>query len=131
MNERTAQCSCGALKVTCRGEPVRVSVCHCLSCQRRTGAPFGQQARWASAQVTASGPATEYARVGDSGGTATFRFCPTCGSTVWFDVDKLPGFVIVPVGAFAEPTFNAPQVSVYETRKHPWVLLPAAVEHFD
>ncbi len=89
------------------------------------------QSRWPSAQVTVSGHSTTFSRVGDAGGTATFRFCPTCGATVWFDVDTLPGFVIVPVGAFADPTFTAPQVSVYEARKHAWVQLPPTVEHFD
>jgi hypothetical protein len=36
MNERirTATCRCGRLKAECKGEPVRVSVCHCLDCQR-------------------------------------------------------------------------------------------------
>jgi hypothetical protein len=28
---RTASCSCGQLKVTCEGEPIRISMCHCLS----------------------------------------------------------------------------------------------------
>ena len=35
MEKRTATCRCGQLQVTCEGEPVRVSVCHCLDCQRR------------------------------------------------------------------------------------------------
>jgi hypothetical protein len=35
--ERTAQCHCGALKVITSGEPVQVYLCHCQSCQRRTG----------------------------------------------------------------------------------------------
>ena len=38
--------------------------------------------------------------------------------------------VAVPVGAFADPTFPAPKFSVYEHRKHPWVVvLGEAVEH--
>jgi hypothetical protein len=39
---RTAACNCGQLCITCEGEPVRVSMCHCLECQRRTGAVFGK-----------------------------------------------------------------------------------------
>lgn len=78
-----------------------------------------------------TGPAREWVRVGDSGGRATFRFCPSCGATVWYDVDTVPGFVMVPVGAFADPAFPAPSVSVYESRKHAWVTVPERVEHFD
>ena len=131
MTTRKAQCSCGQLTVTCEGEPVRVSICHCLACQRRSGAPFAQQARWAADKVTILGRTTTYARVGDSGGNATFQFCPTCGSTVAFTVEKMPGFVAVAVGAFAEPGFHAPVISFYEARKHGWVSVPDSIEHVD
>ena len=33
-------------------------------------------------------------------------------------------FVAVAVGAFADPGFPAPRISVYEERKHGWVTLP-------
>jgi hypothetical protein len=37
----------------------------------------------------------------------------------------------VPVGAFADPGFPAPQISVYDSRRHPWVQLPAGVQDFE
>ena len=131
MRSHLAQCSCGQLKVTCQGAPVRVSICHCLACQRRTGSPFGQQARWAAENVTIEGTSTCFVRVGDSGMTVTFRFCPTCGATVYYDIDDMPGLVAVPVGAFADPTFPPPTYSVYEARKHGWVKVPEDTEHMD
>lgn len=129
MNVRHAQCSCGQLRVACEGEPIRISVCHCLACQRRTGSPFGQQARWPAERVTIEGTATTFARVGDSGMTISFRFCPVCGSTVCYDIDKMPGVIAVPIGGFADPTFPPPSYSVYENRKHDWVQLPPGIEH--
>jgi hypothetical protein len=104
-------------------------MCHCLACQQRTGSMFGAQARWERGRVRAEGRATEWVRTGDAGGKASFRFCPTCGSTVYYEIDKLPGFIAIPVGAFADPTFPPPVFSVYEARKHPWVGLPEAIEH--
>src|SRR5688500_18875412 len=104
---RTATCCCGQLKVTCEGDPVRASMCHCLACQQRTGSVFGVQARFEKDKVEIEGPASTYVRTGDSGGKASFRFCPTCGSTVCWEIDKLPGFVAVAVGAFADPSFMA------------------------
>jgi hypothetical protein len=121
---RTASCSCGQLRVSCEGEPVRVSICHCLNCQRRSGSAFAIQARWPSDRVTIEGRAQEFRLVGDEGSTATFRFCSTCGATVYFDNDNMPGFVAVPVGAFADPTFPPPRVSVYGVRRHPWAIMP-------
>jgi hypothetical protein len=116
---RVASCSCRQLRVTCKGEPVRISICHCLECQRRTGSVFATQARFPREHATIEGHTTQWTRVGDSGGSATFHFCPVCGSTVCWEI---PGFVYVAVGAFADPSFPPPQFSVYEGRRHPWAL---------
>jgi hypothetical protein len=35
--QRFGQCVCGAVRYVCSGEPERVTICHCLWCQRRTG----------------------------------------------------------------------------------------------
>jgi hypothetical protein len=37
----------------------------------------------------------------------------------------------VTLGTFADPQFPRPRVSVYESRKHPWVGLPDGIEHLD
>lgn len=131
MTTRIAACACGQLTVTCRGEPIRVSICHCLDCQRRTGAPFGQQARFAEADVTVAGEARIFERVGDAGGRGAHRFCPHCGSTVFWTNDPEPGVIAVAVGAFADPMFPPPQRSVYEARRHPWTRGedPSDMEH--
>jgi hypothetical protein len=44
---RRATCSCGQLHLTIEGEPSRIAMCHCLECQRRTGAVISNQARFA------------------------------------------------------------------------------------
>lgn len=131
MTKHLASCSCGKLTVNAQGDPVRVSICHCLSCQRRTGSVFSAQARFPTDAVTIEGQSTEFVLVGDEGGVARFHFCPTCGATVYYLLDAIPDVVAVPVGAFADPNFPQPQVSVYEERKHRWVGLPQGVEHID
>ena len=60
---------------------------------------------------------------------AIFHFCPVCGSTVYYGFVDMPEHVAVPVGAFADPTFPAPTVSVYEERRHAWVRLPDDIVH--
>lgn len=96
-------------------------MCHCLNCKRRSGSAFSLTARWPAERVTLEGAAHEYRLTGDEGSTATFRFCPSCGATVTFDSDGMPGMIAVPVGAFADPTFPAPTVSVYAVRRHAWM----------
>ncbi|HET9820780.1 MAG TPA: GFA family protein [Burkholderiaceae bacterium] len=129
MNCRTASCSCGQLQARVAGDPVRVSVCHCLACQRRTGSVFGAQARFPREALSVSGASAEYVRIGDERSRIVFRFCPACGATVYYTVDDMPESVAIPVGAFADPSFPAPTFSVYEERMHRWVGLPADIEH--
>jgi hypothetical protein len=123
---RRAGCSCGQLHLEADGEPIRLSMCHCLACQRRTGSAFGVQARFPADKVRIEGRATEYVRISDDGEPRTFSFCPDCGATVYYRVAAAPDVIAVPVGAFADPTFPPPTISVYESRRHPWVAIPAA-----
>jgi hypothetical protein len=37
--------------------------------------------------------------------------------------------IVIPVGAFADPSFPAPTFSVYEERMHSWVTMPEHIEH--
>lgn len=128
---RRAACSCGALSVETDGDPVRISVCHCLNCQRRSGSAFAVQARFPRDRARVSGPSTAYVLTGDSGAQATFHFCPTCGATVYYEIGAMPDMIAIPVGAFADPAFPGPTVSVYEVRRHPWLTISGTTEHFD
>jgi len=84
-----------------------------------------------SAPFNVSGTATEYVRVGDQGARFRFRFCPVCGTNVFHTEEGEDQSVSVAVGAFADPGFPAPRVSVYDSRRHPWVRLPAGTKTFD
>ena len=90
---------------------------------------FGQQARFRRENVSLSGTSSEYVRVGDEGSRARIHFCPSCGSTVYYEPEGLEEYLAIPVGAFADPSFPAPSVSVYEERMHGWVVPPADAEH--
>lgn len=129
MTDRQATCSCGKLVVRTRGEPVRVSICHCFACQKRTGSVFSTQARFALDAVTIEGQGKVYVRVAESGNAARFRFCAECGSTVFWQADALPGFITLTVGTFADPDFPQPGVSVYEEHQHAWIRLLEGIEH--
>jgi hypothetical protein len=121
---RHAACSCGQLQLTIEGDPSRNAMCHCLACQRRTGAVISNQARYRSDQVTITGKSTQWRRTADSGNTMTFHFCPRCGSTVFWENAGFPGHLSVAIGNFADRSFPAPTVAVWEESRHPWVNLP-------
>jgi hypothetical protein len=130
-SNRTASCRCGQLKATAIGEPVQLSVCHCLNCKKRSGSAFAVQARWPVGQVTVEGQSKSFEVVADSGNRATFHFCPECGSDVHYDINgKFDGLVAIPLGAFDDPYFGSPEYSVWEDRKHDWVeIVGADIDH--
>jgi hypothetical protein len=127
MTTRTASCRCGQLRATVTGEPVRVSVCHCLYCKKRSGSAFAVQARWPSEQVRIEGRSNSYKQIADSRNWGTFHFCPECGSDVYYRNDgptvdsKFADMIAIPLGAFDDPFFATPGFSVWEERKHDWV----------
>ena len=130
MMKRTASCRCGQLRATTTGEPVRVSVCHCLHCKKRSGSAFAVQARWPAAQVTIEGHSKAHVHTADSGNPITFHFCPDCGSDVHYEIDgKFDGLVAIPLGAFDDPNSLTPRFSVWEKRKCVWVEISGEVEH--
>ena len=130
MTTRTASCRCGQLTASATGEPVRVSACHCLTCQKRSGSAFAIQARWPQDQVAVAGQSKSWSRTADSGLGVTYHFCPACGSTVHFMTQHMPGMVAIPVGAFDDPYWASPRFSVWEERKHDWVeIIGEDVEH--
>jgi len=124
MTTREAACSCGQLHLSIEGEPSRISMCHCLECQRRTGAVLGNQARFHRDQVTFTGEATAWKRKAESGNELTFYFCPTCGSTVYWESTGFPQLIAVSIGAFADPNFPAPSIEVWEQSRHGWLSFP-------
>src|SRR5262249_25524085 len=126
-----ARCSCGAIALSLSGPSRLVVACHCVACQRRTGAPFAVGAFYPADTVTIVGSAKEFTRTADSGGTVRSYFCPDCGSTVYWKASNLPAFIGVAVGAMADPKYPAPVRSVFEQSKHDWVEIDCAgVEHF-
>ena len=131
MATRDAACSCGQLRLKVEGDPIRISMCHCLACQRRTGSAFGIQARFTADDVRVTGRHSDYVRLSDEGEQRTFHFCPDCGATVFYTLAAVPEVVAVPIGAFADPTFPPPRISIYESRRHPWLETTAKLERHD
>ena len=126
--QRQAACSCGQFTIHLEGEPALVSSCHCLACQRRTGALFGSNAFFRREQVAAiEGERRTWRRTADSGRFLDFHFCPTCGSTVFWEAEGTPDMVTVAIGAFADPAFPAPVRTVWVEKKHAWLPFPESI----
>ena len=129
--KRIAKCHCGELTVEVAGEPEHIFMCHCELCQCRTGTSYNLSAWFPERSVSVRGETKEYVRKGDSGAEATFHFCPTCGSNVyWENQELLPELIGIAVGCFVDPEFPKPTMSLYGKRRHHWLTMPAGVPSF-
>jgi hypothetical protein len=125
-----ATCSCGRLRVRLNGEPRLVSSCHCFACQRRTGGLFGSNAFFSRGQVVSvEGESRAWSRLGENGASLTFQFCPNCGSTLFWENDRMADTVCVAVGAFGDPSFSRPVRTVWTANKHAWLAFPEDIPH--
>lgn len=125
---RTATCHCGELVLDCTGEPRKVSMCHCLDCQRRTGSTFSVAVFYARDHVIVEhGTFTSFERPSASGFPVHFHFCPRCGSNLFWHPARMPDLVGVALGGFADPDFPAPEQSAWTGDKHHWIGLPEAM----
>ena len=130
--ERHAACHCGRLQLRCVGEPSKISLCHCLDCQRRTGSTFSVAVFFPRSQVAlTAGLAKTFRRPSASGFDVTFHFCPECGSSLWWEPERLPDRIGVAAGAFADPDFPMPEQAVWSQDRHRWIELPTGITAHD
>jgi hypothetical protein len=100
-------------------ENLRVSMCHCLDCRRRTGSLFSIAASFERSAVTVvNGASKTFTRNSLTGKDVIFHFCSARGSTVFWQPERMPQLIGVAVGAFADPSVPPPEQSVFTTYKH-------------
>ncbi len=132
MTHRTASCHCGDLTLRCDGAPRKISLCHCLQCQRRTGSLFSVAVFYDREQVSIErGTTASFVRESASGLPVTFRFCPGCGSNLFWEPARMPRLIGVAAGAFADPDFPMPDQAVWTKEGHHWIDLPEGIAAFE
>lgn len=114
--EREGGCVCGAVRFAASGEPLRVTICHCTWCQRRTGTAFGTEVVYDNGQVRIAGSeiACYRHRSDESGRWLDLAFCRRCGTNLGFTLEAAPGVRTLPAGAFDDPSWI--RADRYKTR---------------
>lgn len=121
--KRLATCSCGKLTALAAGDPITISVCHCSACRKRTGSAFGVAVFFDKEKVECAGVSETYSRLGRSGKSITFHFCPSCGSTVYWLPEFRDQLIAVALGCFQEPETLTPVQSAFSENALPWITL--------
>lgn len=109
MDQATAGCLCGAVRVVTTGTPYRVGLCHCLDCRKNHGALFHGSAIFPQGAVAVTGEVRDF--------QGRF-FCPRCGSPVYAHFDDEIG---VNLGAFDAPDAFRPTYELWTIRREAWL----------
>jgi hypothetical protein len=127
--KRSGQCSCGAVRYEISGDPIRVTVCHCKECQRRTGSAFGVSCYFPKVKIKVlQGSMNTYERVSDGGRSLTYQFCKKCGTTVVWQAELLPQAMGVSGGTFDDTDWLKPERHVWANSAQGWIQFPEGAE---
>jgi hypothetical protein len=109
MDEFSAGCLCGEVRIVASGRPFRVGICHCLDCRKHHGALFFAAAIFPQDSVKISGETNEY---------QGRHFCPRCGSSVFA---RFGDEVEVHLGSLDEPNQLKPTYESWIIRRETWL----------
>jgi hypothetical protein len=116
MDQFTAGCLCGDVRIVATGRPYRVGLCHCLDCRKHTGSLFHASATFPEDAVTIEGETRDF---------AGREFCPRCGSSVF---GRSGDEVEVSLGALDAQDQLMPTYELWTIRREAW-LPPFPLKH--
>ena len=116
-------CSCGAIRYKCNAEPYMAFICHCLDCQKNTGAPFSLDVIVPIEALEVLGNLSGYQTVTDTNDEVTRKFCSECGSPILNQPHSHPNIVALKVSSLDDSSWIQPQAHIWTIRKQPWLKL--------
>lgn len=117
----TASCHCGAIAYEAQIDPARVTICHCLDCQKLTGSAYRVSVGTDRDRFTLlQGSPSTYVKTAASGARRAQVFCGDCGSPLFtYDVDH-PGRLGLRVGCIDQRHELAPSLRIWCASALPW-----------
>lgn len=109
MDEYTAGCLCGDVRLLARGQPYRVGLCHCLDCRKHGGSLFHAWAVFPTDAVTVSGEVRDF--------NGRF-FCPRCGSSLF---GRSGDETELSLGSLDAPDRLTPTYELWTIRRESWL----------
>lgn len=131
-DKRTGGCQCGAIRYEITGAPKRTVVCHCMDCQRQSGAAFGMTLVVAEDDFRiVQGEVKTYASKSETGRDKLGAFCPDCGTRIYHKPEWRKGTYSVKPGTLDDTSGLTPDMHLWTSSKQPWVIIPDGVEAYE
>jgi hypothetical protein len=125
-------CLCGAIRYSVVGDPVAVSLCHCVNCQRNSGSAFSVNVIFPRNALTMHGSPAVYEDRGDTGEIVRRLFCGTCGTPLESQsVFSAPICAVLKAGSFDNPAQFTPDSELYCISAMPWWTDGSERKHYD
>ena len=119
-------CLCGAVRYRVQGTPSSVSICHCQSCRRASGAPIVSWFVILREQFTLlSGNPAAYR----SSAHVVRGFCANCGTQLTYEHDSAPTTVELTTASLDRPAAITPTREIWLADKLPWVAVNQSLDH--
>lgn len=123
-------CLCGAVRYSCKAEPVATGNCHCRDCQRTSGGPYIAGFVMPAPAFDFTGEVTWYATMADSGNRSERAFCPTCGSSL-FGRPESGSVFFVHASTLDDPSWFKPAIDIFTASAQPWDIMDPALAKFE
>lgn len=127
----TGRCLCGACSYEIDGDPVVVAKCHCVDCQRLSGAGHSTGAMFAESAIRLDGKPATFSSSSEAGNTVTRMFCGICSSPLFGKNTGMPGFMTVTMGTLDASDHLVPQVAIFTRTRRAWDTNDQSVQSYE
>jgi len=123
-------CACGAIRYVCAGAPVAMLNCHCIDCQRSSGAPFASGFIVRAVDMAITGAPKSYSVRAGSGMLANRSFCSDCGSPLFTRGELAPEVMSIRFSTLDDSSEFQPMLDIWTCSAQQWVCLSPAIPHY-
>jgi hypothetical protein len=124
-------CHCNSVTLTIANKPKMMIQCHCLDCQKFTGAGHSSLAYFDITDVDIRGKSVDYSVIADSGAEMKRFFCPSCGSRIFGSNSERPDLLAIYIGCLEDSRWYKPQAVIYASRRYDWDITSDDIPQFD
>jgi hypothetical protein len=113
----TGRCLCGDIQYQYTGAPDRLFHCHCASCRRHVSSPVATFV-CVIRDTFRFTKGTPQAYVSSPG--VRRSFCPSCGSPIAYEADRIPNEIHLYHGTLTDPDTTRPTAHVHVAEQLAW-----------